>query len=162
MFTLVLQPDPDFIGSIALTCPTTIPFTSCAMSPAMVNVTASPGPQTIVTVTLLTNRAARLIAPRMPYTWRQSEPPGPLPLGALAAWVLLIVTLPRILPRQAMRLAPALVLLVLVITWTGCTNNDRMATSGSPTTPAGAYQLPVVATGPGGVQKTVTLTINVR
>jgi sugar lactone lactonase YvrE len=160
IFTLVLHPDPGFTGSISLTCPTTIPFTSCAIRPAVVNVTASPGPPTTVTVTLLTNRAAKLIAPRMPYTWLQSEPLGPLPLGALAAWVLLIVTLPRCLPRQAMRLAQALMLLVLVITWTGCTNNDRITTSGSPTTPAGAYQLPVVATGPGGVQRIVTLTIH--
>jgi hypothetical protein len=63
--------------------------------------------------------------------------------------------------RWAMRLAPALVLLVLVTAWTGCVSNPPPAIPNAPTTPAGVYQLPVVATAPGGVKQTITLTIHV-
>jgi hypothetical protein len=60
-----------------------------------------------------------------------------------------------------MRLAPALMLVLLVVAWTGCVSNPPPAIPNAPTTPAGVYQLPVVATAPGGVKQTITLTIHV-
>jgi len=47
------------------------------------------------------------------------------------------------------------------MTWTACVKDPPAAIPGAPTTPAGTYTLPVTATAPGGVVRTLTLTINV-
>jgi hypothetical protein len=63
--------------------------------------------------------------------------------------------------RWVIRLAPALVLLLLVMTWAGCVSNPPPAIPNAPTTPAGVYQIQVVATAPGGVKQVVTLNVHV-
>jgi hypothetical protein len=48
-----------------------------------------------------------------------------------------------------------------VMTWTACASNPPPAIPNAPTTPAGVYPLPILATAPGGVKQTVTLTVHV-
>jgi hypothetical protein len=106
------------------------------------------------------------VGPRGP----RPQPETPLPIPAIGGLVLLMAMLlrSRAFGRQgrwAMRLAPALVLLLLVVTWTACVSNPPPAFPNKPTTPAGVYQIQLVATapGPGGVavKQTVTLTVHV-
>jgi hypothetical protein len=110
-------------------------------------------------VTLQTNCVTGLIAPRRP-----GSGPGPmLPAPLAALWLvalLLVAVMRRYLPqRWAMRLAPALVLLVLVVTWAGCVSNPPAILPGQPQTPPGNYTLPITATSTSGTQ---TLLLMVR
>ncbi|HMD31717.1 MAG TPA: hypothetical protein VKG84_07390, partial [Candidatus Acidoferrales bacterium] len=95
----------------------------------------------------------------------QHGPWGPEPLapvGAMSAIALLMALLLRRVPRPwAARLAPALLLVLLVMTWTACVNNNPPILPNAPTTPAGVYQIQVIATAPGGVKQTVSLTVHV-
>jgi hypothetical protein len=53
-------------------------------------------------------------------------------------------------------------LALLVMTWAGCANsNPAPAIPGAPRTPAGVYQLPIVATAAGGVKTVLSLTVRV-
>jgi hypothetical protein len=159
-FTLILQPNPGFIGPISLACLSGIPATIATANPATINVTTTPSPPITVTCTLQTNCVAQLVGPRE--RWPHPGPLGPAPMEALGGVALLLAALLRYLPRRwAMRLAPALVLMLLVVTWTGCVSNPPPAIPNAPTTPAGVYQLQLVATAPGNVKQIVTLTVHV-
>jgi hypothetical protein len=167
VFTLVLQPNPGFIGPIAVACVSTIPFTIATASPAMINVTTTPSPPFTIMCTLQTNCVPSLVGPRD--NGPRSGPWG-APVGttveAMSAIALLIVLLMALLLRRAqrpwaVRLAPALLLVLLLMTWTACVHNDPPVIPNAPTTPAGVYQIQVVATAPGGVKQTVSLTVHV-
>jgi trimeric autotransporter adhesin len=163
VFTLVLQPNPGFIGTIGVACVSTIPFTIATASPASINVTTSPSPAFNVTCTLQTNCVPSWVGPR-----DNGPQPGPwgTPVGsaaeAMSAIVLLMALLLRRAPQPwAARLAPVLLLVVLLMTVTACVHNDPPVIPNAPTTPAGVYQIQVVATAPGGVKQTVALTVHV-
>jgi len=159
VFTIVLQPNPGFVGPITVTCVSGIPATIATASPTTINVTTTPSPAVTITCMLQTN-CTQLVGPREP--WPQPGPSSPVPVGAMGALALLVALSRRHLPqRWAMRLAPALVLLLLVMTWTACVSNPPPAIPGAPRTPAGVYQIQVVATAPGGVKQIVTLNVRV-
>ncbi len=120
----------------------------------------------LVTVTLLTNCIGQLVGPRgpgdVPFTGL------PAPLGAVWALALLLFALSRRArtsgrpERWAGRLVPvcaALVLLVLAVSFAACVNNKPAAIPGSPTTPAGIYNVTVTATTANG-QINVTKLLN--
>jgi len=54
-----------------------------------------------------------------------------------------------------------MLLVVLVMTWTGCVSNLPSALPNQPTTPAGNYPLTIVATGPSGVGVKIVFTVHV-
>jgi len=171
MFTIVLQPNPGFIGMITLTCGTPLPpDTICAITPATINVTTSPSPPITVTITLRTN--CTWVGPR-----QQGPGPGggPVPVllvccGALALWLWRLTVAGRTFGagasgrRWALQAAPALLLLVLVVLpllGTGCASNPPPTIPGAPRTPSGVYPLQVIATAPGGVKQVLTFTVRV-
>ena len=163
-FTLTLLPNPGFTGQIMLMCVTGIPATIATANPALVNVTTSPSGAIAVQCTLQTNCVANLVAPRGngPQGPAPFGPPAPLaPVEGMSAIALLAALGLRRAPRPwAARLAPALLLLLLLVTFTACVNNAPPILPNQPTTPAGVYQIQVVATS-GGVKQTVALTVHV-
>jgi len=169
-FTLVIQPNPGFIGPIMLSCPSNaIPFTICTVSPSTINVTTSPSPPITITITLQTNCVVSLMGPRAPGGSQPQTPAAPFgAIGGLA--LLLAVSLRKVVPSRsgangwAQRLAPAcamVVLLFLVMTGVACVSNLPPALPNSPTTPAGVYTLPITATAPPNVKQMVPLTVHV-
>jgi hypothetical protein len=161
-FTLVLTLNPGF-GPITLTCGTPLPpHTICTVSPSTIPMNTSAAPlMYTITVTLQTNCVTGLIAPRGP--GGGPVPPRGMPAPLAALWLgtlMLLAVMRRYLPqRWALRLAPALVLLLLVVTWTGCVSNPPAILPGQPQTPPGNYTLPITATSSSGTQ---TLLLMVR
>ncbi len=183
-FTLVIQPNPGFIGPITVACMEipAIPATILTTSPATtINVMTSPSGPITVTCTLQTNCVPALVGPRAP--WNVPGPWTPAPLAEVSGLVLLLAMLCRKTARGsgrrsrsfgtggvwAQRVVPvvaACVLVLLVMTWTACVSNPPAAIPNAPTTPAGAYQIQVVATAPGPagqppVKQTVSLTVHI-
>jgi len=163
-FTIVVQPNPGFIGMISIQCVSGIPATIATASPATINVTTTPAPPTTVTCTLQTNCVPSLVAPRGP----GNGPAGtPGPVGA----VLLAALAAALAWRRkggtgglAGRLVPVagmVVLVLLVMTWTACVSNPPAAIPGAPTTPAGTYQIQLVGTAAGGVRQVLPLTVRI-
>ncbi len=186
-FTLVIQPNPGFIGPITVACMEmpAIPSTILTTSPATtINVMTSPSGPITVTCTLQTNCVPALVGPRAPWNvpgpWTPSRGFG---MAEVSGLVLLLAMLCRKTARGpgrrsrnfgtggewAQRLVPvaaACVLVLLVMTWTACVSNPPAAIPNAPTTPAGAYQIQVVATAPGPagqppVKQTVSLTVHI-
>jgi len=169
IFPLVLTPNPGFVGPITVTCGTLTPPTNttlCSVSPQTVNITTSPSPAMTVYLTFQTNCVVTGALPPGPGRG-PAAPAVPSVLG-IAGLLALLVARNR---RKAggakgwvATVAPAcamLLLVLLVMTWTACVKDPPPTIPGAPTTPAGTYTLPVTATAPGGVTKTITLTINV-
>jgi hypothetical protein len=167
IFPLVITPNTGFIGPITLTCGTLTPPTNttiCSIATPTVNITKSPSQPVVVNLTFQTNCVVTHMAPRGP----GSQPSVPAaPMGAVLVLAVL-VTMRWRRGNRARGWVPQLatacgivLLVVLVMTWTACVNDPPPAIPGAPTTPAGTYTLPVTATAPGGVVKTLTLTINV-
>jgi len=166
-FTIVVQPNPGFIGMISLMCASGIPATIATASPTTINVTTTPSPPTTVTCTLQTNCTTTLVGPRAP--WKGPGPWTAPPLGV----VLLLAALLAIHGRRrgpigarwwTRRLSPAcgmLLLVVLLLTWTACVNNPKPVLPGAGTTPAGVYQIQLIGTAAGGVKTVLTLTVRV-
>ena len=175
VFTLTLQPNPGFVGQISLACMSGIPATIATAAPTMIDVTMSPSPAVTVTCTLQTNCVTSLVGPSAPGT----PPSAPLtaPFAAAASGLaLLLAFASRKLataaetqrrfagPAWLARLAPicaSLALFLFVVTWTACVHNDPPAIPNAPTTPAGVYQIQVVATTQHGGKQTVSLTVHV-
>jgi hypothetical protein len=189
-FTIVVQPNPGFIGMISLMCASGIPATIATASPTTINVTTTPSPPIPVTCTLQTNCTAALVGPRAP--WNR---PGPWTAPPLAGVLLLAVALvfagvladhavalqkagrvavliaihwrrrgPAGERTLARNLAPAcgmLLLALLMLTWAGCVNNPKPILPGAGTTPAGVYQIQLIGTAAGGVKTVLTLTVHV-
>ena len=167
-FTLTIQPNPGFIGPITVMCNEvgSIPATILTTSPtATINVTTSPSGPITVTCTLQTNCNPSLVAPRAP--WPAPGPWTPAPLGAATGLALMLAMLCRKTAGGAgwaQRLAPvaaACVLVLLLITFAACVNNPAPIIKGAPTTPAGVYQIQVVATAPGIPPQAVPLTVHI-
>ncbi|HUJ40490.1 MAG TPA: hypothetical protein VLW54_08085, partial [Candidatus Acidoferrales bacterium] len=167
-FTLVLQPNPGFIGPITLMCASGIPATIATVNPAMVNVTTTPSGPITVTCTLQTNCVPALVGPRE----HRPEGPGPLAPGAeLGGLLLLVAMLCRKGAGRASRgggwagrlvpVAAAVLLVLVVMSGAACVSNPPPAIPGAPTTPAGVYQIQLIATAPGNVHQTVSLTVHV-
>jgi hypothetical protein len=168
-FTVILQPNPGFIGTILVTCPSAIPSTVCSVQPASVSVNTTPSQPTALTITLQTNTVAHSGAERQPPSTKNS-----LPLLAEITILPLVLWGRRKKLRKGSRRrrfavdwtgksAPAYsaFLLAFALWSTGCGDNSYSANASAPSTPPGTYQLPVVATGPGGVQQPVNLTLRV-
>ncbi|HKM91146.1 MAG TPA: hypothetical protein VJX29_11070, partial [Candidatus Acidoferrales bacterium] len=145
------------------------PNTILTITPSMITCPSSM-PVT-VQVKLQTNCVPSLVAP-----WRPVGPgSGPVPglPGTMAAlWIAAILLAagmrrPGSLgtrqgwARQVAPVCAALVLAVLVMTWTACVSNLPQAIPNAPTTPAGNYPLTIVATGPSGAQVQVVFTVHV-
>ncbi|HTS62907.1 MAG TPA: choice-of-anchor D domain-containing protein, partial [Candidatus Acidoferrales bacterium] len=167
IFPLIITPNTGFIGPITVTCGTLTPATNttlCSAAPVPVNITVSPSPAVTVFLTFQTNCAPVAMAPRAP----GSQPSVPAPPVAAVLLLAVLVAMRRGRGYGARgwagRLAPVcgmVLLVLLVMTWTACVKDPPNLIPGAPTTPAGTYTLPVTATAPGGVTKTITLTINV-
>ena len=167
-FTLVLQPNPGFIGPISISCVSGIPATIATANPTMINVTTTPSQPFTVTCTLQTNCVTSLVAPkpRMPGgPWNGPVTPVEGLIETASALAMLLALVLRRMPQPwAARLAPALalmVLLTLMMATAACTNNLPPPLPNQPTTPTGVYQIQIVATAPGGVKQMVPLTVHV-
>ncbi len=169
IFPLVITPNTGFIGPVTVACGTVTPATNtvlCTIPTPTVTITTSPSAAMTVYLTFQTNCTVSLVGPRAPSTGPPWTAP---PVGV----VLLLAVLLAIQWRGrssgsgrgwARRMVPAcamVLLVLLVMTWAACVKDPPPAIPGAPTTPAGTYTLPVTATAPGGVVRTLTLTINV-
>jgi hypothetical protein len=153
-FTLVIQPSPGFTGMITVACQevTPIPATILTSSPTTINVTTSPSGPITITCMLRTNCNTLLVGPRRP--WNSPPPFAPAPLAEISGLALLLAMLCRkIRPTrggqgrtQLIPLGAAVLLVLLVMTWTACISNPPPAIPNAPTTPAGVYQIQVMAT----------------
>ncbi|HUJ41261.1 MAG TPA: choice-of-anchor D domain-containing protein [Candidatus Acidoferrales bacterium] len=165
-FTIIVQPNPGFIGPITVMCaePATIPNTILTTSPSTtINVTTTPSPPIIVTCTLQTNCNPALAGPRAP--WPQ-VPWTPAPLAGIGGLALVLAVLLRksALAGRGQRLAPlaaVCLVAVLLLTCAACVNNPPPAIPGAPTTPAGVYQIQVIATAPGIPSQMLGLTVRI-
>ena len=167
-FTLIIQPNPGFIGPITVACMESpaIPYTILTTNPTTtINVTTTPSPPITVTCTLQTNCNPSLVGPRAP--WQQPGPWSPAPLAGMSGLALLLAMLLRKTARGAggtQRLVPvaaACLLVVLLFTCAACVNNPPPAIPGAPTTPAGVYQIQVIASAPGIPQQSLLLTVHI-
>jgi len=165
VFMLQLVPTPGVTGTVTLMCGTPLPpNTICTISPAMITLPTS-GPVTI-TVTLQTNCIPGVVAPPGGRPWKG---PGPITLAwlvaaALALWLRRKTAgwKPALRPLACLgRLAPALVLLLALVTLTACVSNPPPAIPGAPQTPPGTYTLTIIGTGPSGAQQSLMLTVRV-
>jgi hypothetical protein len=165
VFMLLLTPTPGVTGTVTLMCGTPLPpNTICTISPAMITLPTS-GPVTI-TVTLQTNCIPGVVAPPGGRPWKG---PGPITLAwlvaaALALWLRRKTAgwKPALRPLACLgRLAPALVLLLALVTLTACVSNPPPAIPGAPQTPPGTYTLTIIGTGPSGAQQSLMLTVRV-
>ena len=143
--------------------------TVCSVQPASVNVNTTPSQPTALTITLQTNTVAHSAVERQPPSTSRSLPlfaaiSGIVPLALWGSKELRKGSRRR---RFAVRwagksaLAYSAFLLVLALWLTGCGGNSYSANFNAPSTPPGTYQLPVVATAPGGVQQSINLTVRV-
>jgi len=134
-------------------------------------VTTSPSPPINVMCTLQTNCVTSLVGPRAPGEWPGTPAPPITAAGGLAL-LLALVLRERAAGSQrrgergawVARVSPLLAtfaLLLLVMTWTACASNPPRLIPNAPATPAGVYQIQLVATAPGGVKQTVTLMVHV-
>jgi hypothetical protein len=168
-FTVVLQPNLGFIGSITVSCVSAIPSAVCTVGPASISVTTTPSSPSALTITLQTTAATQSAA-------ESGEPPTMPSLP-------LFVTISGLAPRATRRRKPlgkegfrwlagaasaglasmwaTALLLMLVISFTGCGSNRSHAISNAAPTPPGTYQLSVLATAPGGVSYSIKLTVQV-
>ncbi|HTQ85631.1 MAG TPA: hypothetical protein VMI93_05435, partial [Candidatus Solibacter sp.] len=165
-FTIVVQPNPGFIGMIMIQCVSGIPATIATANPAVINVTTTPAPPTTVTCTLQTNCVAALVGPRGP----SNQPPWtPPPFGVVLLLAVVVAAEVRRrgpggakgFVRQLGQVCGMVVLVLLVMTWTACVSNPPPAIPGAPTTPAGTYQIQLVGTAAGGVKQVISLTVHV-
>ena len=168
-FTVILQPNPNFIGTIALTCPSAIPSTVCLVQPASVSVNTTPSQPVNLTITLQTNVVAQSAVGRWPLPTIGSFPL----LAAIGGIVPLALwgrkALRKGSPRRRLAVCwaakPALAsfafLLLLALSFTGCGGNSHTGSSNAPATPPGTYQLPVVAIASGGAEQSLNLTVQV-
>ncbi len=149
---------PGLVVTLSLSCTSTAPYSICTVSPTQVTLGGASVP--VITVTVQTNCNTSLTAPP------SLGPPPILPAPFAEMWVgmlVLYLMLRRVIPKPwLVRAAPALLLLMLAITWAGCVNNPPPAIPGAPTTPAGIYNVTVTATGMNGVNVTKILTLTLR
>ena len=178
LFPLTVTPNLGFIGTITVACGTLTPPTNttiCSVSPSTINITASPSAPVPVMLTFQTNCVVGAPAAHAP----APQPPAPMPPFAAFSGIALLLVLAcrkaapsrsigtgrlsagRVWAQRLVPMAAALLFLLLLMTWTACVNDPPPLIPNAPTTPAGTYTLPVTATAPGGVTKSVTLTINV-
>ena len=170
IFPLILTPNPGFVGTITVACGTITPPTNttlCTVGTPTVNITTSPSAPVTVFLKFQTNCAVSMQAPRGP----GSQPVVPAaPVSAVLVLAMLVAMRwrrgnpPRRARGWVQQLVPVLgmaLLVLLLMTWTACVKDPPPAIPNAPTTPAGTYTLPVTATAPGGVVRTLTLTINV-
>ncbi len=167
-YTIIVQPGPQFTGTITISCQevTPIPATILTATPATINVTTAPSGAIVVKCTLQTNCNTSLVGPKPP----SNAPPwtGP-PVGVVLLLAMLIAMHRNRRSSGESRgwagqMAPALgmvLMLVLLLSWTACVNNPAPAIPNAPTTPAGVYQIQVVATVTATGQ-TVTLPLTVH
>jgi hypothetical protein len=164
-FSVGLTSTPGLVLPLTLACTSNAPYTICTVNPSSVTLG---GPSTpVVTVTLQTNCVGQLVGPKSPASCPFTGVPAPL--GALWAAVLLLFALGR-RPRAARgpygwaaRLVPicaVLVLVLLVVGFAACVSNNPPAIPGSPTTPAGTYNITVTANGQ-NITKQLSLIIRV-
>jgi len=157
-YPLNVSGTPGLVVTLNLTCVSTAPYSICTVKPSQITLGGAAVP--VITVTVETNCNTSLMAPPT----GGSPPILPAPFAGL--WVgtlVLFVMLRRVLPRPWLaRAAPALLLMLLVITWAGCVSNPAPAIPGSPTTPAGNYVVTVTATGANGVNVMKVLTLMLR
>ena len=131
-----------------------------------INVTTSPSPPIVVTVTLQTNCNPSLLAPQPP---SNTSPWTAPPVGAMLLLAMLLAMHSRrrasrggrAFARQIVPACAMLLLVLLVITWTACVSNPPPAIPGAPTTPAGLYQIQLIGTAAGGVKTVLTLTVRI-
>jgi hypothetical protein len=153
VYTLIIQPAAGFTGTIMVSCQelTPIPATIFTASPSTITVTTSPSGPITVTCTLQTNCNTALVGPRPPWNAPPWTPPpfaAVLLLAMLAAmrWRRSETHSVRSFARQIVPIGAMLLLVLLMLTWTACVNNPKPILPGSATTPAGVYNLQVVAT----------------
>ncbi|MBV8135219.1 MAG: choice-of-anchor D domain-containing protein [Deltaproteobacteria bacterium] len=168
-FTAILQPNPGFIGPITLTCSSAIPSAICTLAPDSISVMTTPSSAFGLTITLQTtgmtqSAAERREPPTMPSL------PFSVTIGGVAP---LAIWRRKASSRRGSRgwlsgaagagLASTWAALVLmsVMAFTGCGTNRSHAVSNAAATPPGTYQLSVVATAPGGVSRSIKLTVKV-
>jgi sugar lactone lactonase YvrE len=168
-FTVILQPNPGFIGPITLTCPSLIPSAVCTVSPASLSVTQAPSPPIALTIILQTTGVTQFVAQR---SGRRTMEPPPA-LVTISGMVLLAMWRRRAFTRRSSSsgLAGAwsaglvstrvAFVLLLLVSLTGCGANSPRAISHMAPTPPGTYQLSVVASAPGGVNQAISLTVQV-
>ena len=160
-YPLTVNSTPGLVVTVNLACTSSAPYTQCSISPASVTLGGATSP--IVTVTVLTN-----CNPSLVYRPNGGAPPPILPAPFAALWVgtlALFVLLRKVMPRPWLaRVAPVILLLLLVVTWAGCINNPPPALPGLPTTPAGNFAVTVTATNPltGKVVTNPPLTLVLR
>jgi hypothetical protein len=155
-YPLNINSTPGLVVTLNLSCASPAPYTICTVSPSQVTL-GGPTPPS-VTVTVQTNCNPALI-----FRPTGGSPPI-LPAPFAGLWVgtlVLFVLLRRVMPKPWLaRAAPAVLLMLLVVTWAGCANNPAPAIPGSPTTPAGIYSVTVTANGM-NVTKQLMLTLRV-
>jgi hypothetical protein len=160
-FPVTVTVNAGFSGVIQFACmavtasgaPTTIPSTIVTTSPASITVTASANAQTFTEdCTIQTNCVAMLVGPRPP--WNGPGPWTPAPLAGMSGLALLLAMLCRKLSPATGRgrgggmvpLGAAVLLVLLVMTWTACVSNPPPAIPNAPTTPVGVYHIQLMAT----------------
>lgn len=154
-YNLSISGTQGLVVALNLMCSSSAPATLCSVSPASV-VLGGPTPPTVL-VTVQTNCVTTVQpggAPARPFG------PSPVPPPFAMLWVgslALLSMLRRWMPQaRLMRVAPVLLLLLLVVTWTGCVNNPPPAIPGAPTTPAGTYNITVTASTGAGSGQNIT------
>jgi streptogramin lyase len=167
-FTVVLQPNPGFIGSITVSCASVIPSAICTVGPASISVTTTPSSPSALTIRLQTTAT----------TQAASVPGGPPTMPSLPLFLTISGVAPTAIRRrkflskegfrwlagaagEGLASTWAALLLMLVISFAGCGSNPSHAISNAAPTPPGTYQLSVVATAPGGVSRSIKLTVQV-
>jgi hypothetical protein len=169
-YTLLVTCAPGVAGTVTLMVSGPLPpSTILTITPSMITCpSATPVP---VQVMLQTNCVPSLVAPEGPRGPGSGPGPG-LPGTFAALWVAAILLAAGMRrtgstgkrPGWARQVAPvcaALVLMLLVMTWTACVSNLPPALPNAPTTPAGTYPLTIVATGPTGTHVTIVFTVHV-
>jgi hypothetical protein len=156
-FTLVLTVGAGSTGTATFTCGPPIPTTICTVTPSSASLN---GVTTVtLTVTFRTNCFTGQMPPG-PMNW----PPG-LPPQLAVLWLAALLGLGlvrRFAPQTRMaRVAPALLMLLLVMTWAGCTTgSSAINVQGQPQTPPGLYTITITGSS-GGAQSNIQLFVRV-
>jgi len=167
IYTLLVTCTPGVTGTVTLAGQAPLPpNTILTITPSTITCPSAP---VTVKVMLQTNCVPSLVAPLRP-GGPGSGPGSGLPGSFAALWVAAILLAAGMRrsgsfgKRQGWQLAPvcaALLLMILVMTWTACVSNLPPALPNQPTTPAGTYPIVIVGTGPSGGTVVLTLSIHV-
>ena len=173
VYTLALTCTPGVTGTVTLAALAPLPpYTLLTITPSMI--TCPTNGTVLVTVKVQTNCTTSLVAPPAGGGWPPpSLPQVPAPLAAPGVLAFLTVLMwrkaapsrnfgsSRPSVRSLVPACAALLLVLLVMTWTACVSNPPPAIPNAPTTPMGTYQLTIVGTGPTGAQVTVLLNLHI-